>query len=93
MVLRGEEVKTLQKHTVVVNESFHTSWKCLFGVRYCVSYPDFAESVINPLCQLGVLSADNSMSWYSGQVAGLVAVNGLSAVIPAQQLILGLFRF
>lgn len=44
---RGEEVKTLQKHTAVVNQSFHTCWKGLFGVHYCVSYPDCGESGID----------------------------------------------
>lgn len=56
-------------------------------------YPDGCENVINTFRQLGVLPADDGVGWYSGQVAALVAVDGLSGVVLAQQLILGLFGF
>lgn len=41
---------------------------------------------------MGVLPADDGVGRDSGQVAGLVAVDGLSGVVQAQQLIVGLFR-
>lgn len=52
-----------------------------------VQYLDGHQFVVDAIGQFGVLAADHSVGGYSGQVAGLVAVDGSSGAILAQQLI------
>lgn len=55
-------------------------------------YLHAVEAVPDVLRKLRVLAGDNSVSWYSAQGAGFVAVNGCSGVILAKQLVFGLLR-